>query len=69
MDLRQNKQEEEELNKIYPPGSPAREILDYSRAKHPHQAVPPMLMIAFKILMGISIAAGAVGFIAVLIYG
>lgn len=47
--------EEQELNELYPPGSPARRVLDYSRATHASEVIHPLLVTAFKLLMGISI--------------
>ena len=47
--------EEQELNQRYPEGSLERRVLQYSRGKQQHGEVPPMLVGAFKVLMGISI--------------
>lgn len=57
-------QEEKELDEKYPEGSKERRALDYSRAIHHHkEEVPPMLVAAFKVLMGITAVMALVGFI------
>lgn len=55
--------EEEELNRLYPVGSKDRHVLDYSRGKHKHGEVPPLLVNAFKLLMGISVLMGFVSLV------
>ena len=55
--------EQEELDQLYPEGSLERRVLDYSRAKQEHDEVPPMLVAAFKVLMGISILMAVVGLV------
>ena len=51
----QHEKEKEILDEKYPAGSKEREILEYSSSKHEHDEVPPMLLAAFRVLMGISI--------------
>lgn len=58
--------EREELERLYPEGSREREVLEYSRATSKHQPVPPMLVAAFKVLMGITILMGIVSLVALL---
>ena len=58
--------EEEMLNELYPEGSLERKVLDYSRAKRPSEEVPPMLVAAFKVLMGISVLMAVSAFVAYL---
>ena len=53
----QCEKEKQILNELYPQGSKEREILDYSISEHIHDEVPPTLLAAFRILMGISICA------------
>ena len=50
----QSDKEEAELRRRYPEGSPERRILDYSRATHSSEPVPPFLKAAFRILMGVA---------------
>ncbi len=57
--------EKQELEKLYPEGSVERQVLDYSRTTHKHDEVPPLLLGAFKILMGISILYAIVSLVAV----
>lgn len=56
--------EEEELDKLYPKGTREREVLDYSRSSNPDEPVPPMLLAAFKVLMGVTAVMATVSFIA-----
>lgn len=56
-------QEEKELDQLYPEGSRERRALDYSRAMHHQEEVPPMLVAAFKVLMGITVLMAVVGVI------
>jgi hypothetical protein len=58
--------EEEELKERYPEGSLERKVLEYSSSKHIHDEVPPMLLAAFKVLMGISILMAVVSLVAFL---
>ena len=63
--IAEQEKEAAELEKLYPEGSAERRILDYSRASHTEGTVPPLLMGAFKVLMGISIVmaiSGLIGF-------
>lgn len=56
--------EEQELDEKYPVGSRERRVLDYSRAiHHEKEEVPPMLVAAFKVLMGITVLMAVVGLI------
>ena len=55
-----DKEEEAELNRLYPEGSPERRVLEYSRGKKEHDKVPPMLVNAFKLLMGITIICAVI---------
>ena len=52
--------ESQELNEKYPEGSIERQVLDYSRAKHIKEEVPPMLFAAFRVLMGVSVLMAVV---------
>ena len=58
--------ETEELDKLYPTGSDERRVLDYSRATHIQDEVPPLLLAAFKLLMGITAVMGVVFLIGLL---
>ncbi|MCB0323221.1 MAG: hypothetical protein KDD69_06585 [Bdellovibrionales bacterium] len=58
--------EEAELKALYPEGSVERRVLEFSRSAHIEEEVPPILLGAFKLLMGISILGGIVGLIAML---
>ena len=65
--------EEEELKERYPEGSIERRVLDYSRdsikdsLKHKQEEeVPPLLLAAFKLLMGITIVMSLVSLVAFL---
>jgi hypothetical protein len=58
--------EEEELLERYPEGSIERQVIDYSRSKHIQEEVPPMLLAAFKVLMGISVLMAVVSLVAFL---
>jgi hypothetical protein len=62
----QEDKEEEELNRLYPEGSLERRVLEYSRGTHEHGEVPKLLMIAFKLLMGISILMAFISLVAYL---
>ena len=55
--------EKEELEEKYPDGSLEREVLEYSKAKKSHEEVPPMLVAAFKVLMGVTVLMAVVGLI------
>ena len=65
MGYREDK-EEEELNRLYPEGSVERRVLEYSRGKHEHGDVPPLLVTAFKLLMGISVLMAFISLVAFL---
>ncbi len=52
--------EEKELDLLYPKGSREREVLEYSREVNPQKAVHPMLVVAFRILMGLTAIAMAI---------
>ncbi|MCB0346207.1 MAG: hypothetical protein KDD66_13905 [Bdellovibrionales bacterium] len=56
--------DEEELDKLYPKGTREREILDYSRSSNPDETVPPMLLAAFRVLMGVTAVMAIVSIIA-----
>ncbi len=58
--------EEQELNRLYPEGTVERKVLDYSRKRHGHGTVPPMLLMAFKLLMGISIFTAVISLVTLL---
>lgn len=58
--------ENELLTKLYPEGTLERHVLEYSQGKHQHGEVHPMLVAAFKVLMGISILVAVVSLIAFL---
>ena len=58
--------EEEELNELYPEGSLERNVLEFSRSAKIEDQVPPMLIAAFKVLMGVTILMAVVSFIAFL---
>lgn len=55
--------EEEELKQRYPEGCAERRVLEYSRATHKHEEVPPMLVAAFKVLMGITVLMAVVSLV------
>lgn len=44
----------EEVETLYPEGSPEREVIEYSRSTSHKDEVHPMLRTAFWLLMGIS---------------
>ena len=56
--------EDQEINALYPEGSVERRVLDYSRSSHPQDDVPPFLVAAFKVLMGITILMTLVALVA-----
>ena len=53
----------DDLKNVYPEGSEEWKILEYSRASHDRGRVPPMLLMAFKILMGITTVMATVSLI------
>ena len=55
--------EKEELERLYPEGSPEHRVLEYSKAKKHHDEVPPMLKAAFKVLMGVTVLMAVVGLV------
>lgn len=55
-----------EIDALYPEGSREREVLEYSRSTHPKDDVPPMLLAAYKVLMGITIVMAATSLFAYL---
>lgn len=55
-----------ELERLYPQGSAERRVLEYSQGTHAEGDVPPLLLSAFKILMGISILVAVVSVVAAL---
>ncbi len=53
--------EAKEIEELYPKDSLEYQVLEYSRACHHQEEVPPMLVAAFKILMGLSGIMAIVG--------
>ena len=51
----QEDNEEREIQALYPEGTLERKVLDYSRASHTPGKVPPLLLGAFRLLMGITL--------------
>ena len=58
--------DEKELKERYPEGSLERRVLEYSRSTHIQDEVPPLLLSAFKVLMGITIVMAVASLIAFL---
>ncbi len=46
--------DEEQINELYPEGSLERNVVNYSRTPHEQDEVHPLLLRAFKLLMGIT---------------
>jgi hypothetical protein len=62
-------QENQEIDAKYPEGTTERDVLEYSRSKHIEDDVPPMLLAAFKVIIGITIVMAASSLFAFLVWG